>query len=142
MVDLETLTAELAKPEYQNLRDRDAAIAMNAARATVPSPGTYVTEIGVLDILGPTDGETFLAALESAQENIPTLARAVRRLRGDTGIDVGNPTLQAQLTALATANVVTQAAAAALIARGSKQVPLFDVELGSDDVRNAREAMA
>jgi len=144
-MNLEALKTELAKPEYAELSDQAAADAINAPSITVAAPGTYLTELGVLDILGTEAGEMFLAALEITQNAMPVLKRAVRRLQGELGIDVGNATVRGQLQALAAAQVITPESVAALLAHGSKQISIAESNgwgvVGDGTVRSARESM-
>jgi len=132
-MDYAALQAELASEAYAGMSNSQKLAAINAKAITVPNPGTYVTELGVIDTLGFEAGETFLSAIESAAQAMPTVARAVRWLKSTVGIDVGNPIVQAQLNALVAGSVVTAEAANALIARGSKQISRAE-QLGLGEV--------
>jgi hypothetical protein len=132
-MDYAALKTELNGEAYAGMAAAQKLAAINAKTITVPNPGTYVTELGVIDTLGVADGEAFLVAIETAAQASSTVARAVRWLKSTTGIDVGNPIVQAQLSALVTANVVTAEAANALIARGSKQISRAE-QLGFGEV--------
>jgi len=132
-MDYEALKAELATEAYDGMDAAQKIAAINSKTITVASPGTYVTELGVIDTLGVEAGETFLTAIEAASLAVPTVARAVRWLKSTTGIDVGNPIVQAQLTALSLGGVITAESAAALIARGSRQISRAE-QLGFGEV--------
>ena len=86
-----------------------------------------VGERGVLDALGPVEGEAFLAALEAitTADDLPESAQpffgAIRRgaawLKGD-GINVGSPTARDLLDLLASVGEVSAASVATLKALG------------------------
>ncbi len=101
-MDYDKLKAEIQKPAYSGKSASEIAAKLHAPELDVVV-STRVTELGVLDCLGPTDGETFLAGLESLQTqlNSPVLARAIRWLRQPSGIDVGNPHVRATMDQLA-----------------------------------------
>jgi carboxypeptidase C (cathepsin A) len=144
-MNIQTLKTEIAGESYAGKSDAEIATMLNASTVTVNAPGTYLNELGVLDVLGPTNGEAFLAAIEASQnaEGLAVLKRAVRRLQTVEGLDVGNATLQAQLQALATDTVVTQAAVNAIIAHGSKQISRAEQlgleTVGDGHVKSAKE---
>lgn len=144
-MNIEALKTELAKPEYAELTVQQVVDALNVKNITMPKPGTWATELTVLAILGPTNGEAFLAALESVAESSSVVARAIRWIRSTQGIDLGNTFTQAQLSALSDANAVPAEAVATLIAYGSKLISLAEQlglgEVGVGVVTNARLEM-
>lgn len=142
-MDIAALAAELAKSDYAGKTTAQKFAALTTPSVTVPKPGTRLAELGVLDVLGPTAGEAFLQGLEAAAQSNPTLARIVRWLRTDYGVDLGNATLQQQLLGLAQLGVVTQQSAEALVAHGSKQISIAEQNgwhgLGLGHVKSAEE---
>lgn len=105
---------------------------LNTPSVTVPNPGTRIAELGILDALGPVAGEAFLQGIEGAANTNPVLARIVRWLRTEHGVDLGNAALQGQLLALVQAGVITSDSANSLIARGSQQVGKSASLIGRD----------
>lgn len=125
-----TLIEELQKPEYASLVEaKDYAgleAVFNARNISAPKKGTFITELGVLDLLGATDGDAFLTAMENATVAFPVLARIVRWLRSEKGVDIGNPEVQQFLTTLAGANVIDTESASDLIAYGTETITLAE----------------
>ena len=112
----------------------DAALAASLATGLIHLHSRLVSERGVLEALGPVDGEAFLAALEAitSAADLPPAAQpyfgAIRRgaawLRGD-GIDVGSTTARSLLDLLASVGSVSSASVVALKALGqtSRTIP-------------------
>ena len=125
-MDIAALAAEIAKADYAGKTTVQKFAVLTTPSVIVPKPGTRLAELGVLDVLGPTEGEAFLQGLEAAAQSNSTLARIVRWLRTDYGVDLGNATIQQQLLGLAQAGAVTQQSAQALIAHGSKQISIAE----------------
>lgn len=125
-----TLVEELQKPEYASLvAAKDYAgleTLFNQRNISAAKTGTYLTELGVLDLLGAVDGDAFLKAIEDASKSQPVLVRAVRWLRSEKGIDVGSQEVQRVLAALAQGNVVDAESAAAIIAYGTESITLAE----------------
>lgn len=142
-MDIEALAEELKKPTYAGKTTAEKFAALTVPSVTVPKPNTRLAELGVLAVLGPVDGEVFLQGLEAAAEAHPTVARIVRWLRTEYGVDVGDATLQQQLLGLAQAGAVARASAQALIAYGSKQISIAEQNgwsgLGKGHVKSAEE---
>lgn len=103
------------------VKDQAIADILSVGRMQVVSH--VVTERGVLEALGPADGDAFLTALESIQvpENLPGALRphigAIRRgvawLKSD-GLDVGSGTARSLLDGLAAFTVVSAIAVSRL----------------------------
>ncbi len=91
--------------------DAGVAAALSAGRTKVAST---LGGIGtVLRALGPTDGATTLDALDAASAGNSSIKWAMVMVKAGT-LDFGDPIVQAQLDALASAGVITAAAAAGL----------------------------
>jgi hypothetical protein len=99
-----------------------------------------ITERRILSTLGVVAGASFLSALESfAATALPNehplapyhagIARAVGWLKTDDGIDIGDPTSQAMLDALAAAGVVTEESAAIVKALARVPAPLSEIDV-------------
>lgn len=120
------LAIELSNPQYADaVASRDYATleaALNAANIAAVKPDSYITELGVLSLLGPTDGQVFLAGIEAAAAAQPVLDRAIRWLRSERGIDVGNSHVRTMLGQLSVAGVVAPASANAVLAVGSRAI--------------------
>jgi len=105
--------------------------ALSLQNIPVISPGSFLTELGVLNLLGLTNGDTFLTALENASNQSTLLARAVRWLRSNTGVDVGNAQVQIMLAQMATDNIISSDSVNLIIAFGTKQISIADqLEMG------------
>lgn len=85
----------------------DAGVA-DLISATLPTVtvDTYADELSILSVLGPTDGNTALSAVEAAALSNPLLARVVRILRTDKGLNLGDPATQAMLDQLQAGGVL------------------------------------
>ena len=125
-----TLIEELNKPSYAAMVLANDYSGLEAALMTrnisEPATGTFVTELGILDLLGPTNGNVFLAGIEAASASNQVLERVIRWLRSDRGIDVGNSQVQAVLGQLVAAGVVTSESANIVIAHGTRLVSVAD----------------
>lgn len=121
-----------------------------ASDATGPKADTFLTELGIYLVLGPTDGETFLASLEAVAASSPVVKRTLSILKNgsgtgypNAGLDFGSAMVQAFLTSLAGQGAVTVAARDALIAYGSRPWSRAEVLWGegvvitADDVSKA-----
>jgi hypothetical protein len=143
MTAAEIRTAITNDPAVLALMPDTVAItaALSAGRTTLTL--TMITERRILSALGVVAGAVFLDALDAfAAATLPPehplaayhsgIRRAVGWLKTDDGIDIGDPTSQAMLDALAAAGVVTAESAA--IVKGIARVPDPLSEL---DVRRA-----
>jgi hypothetical protein len=112
--------------------DFTLAAMLNAPRTNGRKKDAFLTERGILFVLGPSAGDTFLSAIEAASQANSLLARTVRILRdlAGQGIDVGDPATQAQLDALALAGVITAESSAAVKAYGTRQWSRAEIVLG------------
>jgi hypothetical protein len=129
----------------------DAGVArmLNAPTATPGAkPGTWVTELGILDILGPEAGEAALQGLEAAAGGNPVIARVVRILKQasgignpGSGIDLGSPATRAMLAALR-GTALAEASADALLAAGGRPYSLAELTWGAGAVVRADEVSA
>lgn len=111
--------------------DGDLAAAISVGRSRLHP--RLVSERGVLEALGPIEGDVVLTALESitSADVLPESARpyygAIRRgvawLKGD-GLDMGSPTTRQMLDLLAAVGLVGAASAATLKALGTTPDPV------------------
>lgn len=120
------LAVELTAPQYADaVAAHDYAsleATLNAANIAAVKADSYITELGILSLLGPTAGQAFLAGIEAAATVQPVLDRAIRWLRSDRGIDVGNAHVRTMIGQLSVAGVVTPASANAVLAVGSRTI--------------------
>jgi len=127
---MNALITELSKPAYAAMVEANDYAGLESvltvSNISEPAVGTFVTELGILDLLGPTNGETFLAGIEAAAASMPVLNRIVRWLRSERGVDVGNTQVQTVLGQLAGAGVVTSESASIVIAHGTRLVSIAD----------------
>jgi len=129
--------------------DAGIAASLNAPTATLgPKPGTWVTELGILDILGPEAGEAALQGLEAAAGSNPVIARVVRILKQasgignpGSGIDLGSPATRAMLAALR-GTALSKASADALLAAGGRPYSLAELTWGDGVTVRADEVSA
>lgn len=152
--DYSALAAELQSPDLAGLDDEAAAAKLNADAVSLPVPGRFLAEGGVLDLLGPTAGATAIGTIEflaesdtmpdgSANTYKPLMAIVVRLLRKD-GIDFGGTTTQGMLDMLAAGGVLDPDAAAALKAHGTRTtsragaIEGWGVPVSEADVAHAR----
>lgn len=146
-----SLVEELSKESYASLvSSKDYAgieTLLNARNISKPVSGRYLTELGILDLLGPVNGEAFLAGIESnaAQVKMPVLTRVLRWLRMERGVDVGNQQIQSALFQLAAANIVSAASVNAVIAFGTQTVSIAEQQglgtVGYGAIYNALKEM-
>jgi hypothetical protein len=128
-----TLAQILARGEYatevQN-KDVDALFAtLNANTETVVA-STRVTEIAILAQLGAVAGEAFLSAIENQAGSTPILARILRWLKTDHGLDVGNSEVRGTLDSLVTANILDGTSTATVKAMAHKLTSVAIRDLG------------
>lgn len=126
------------------LKDQAIADIISVGRMRIVSH--MVTERGVLESLGPADGDAFLTALEAIQAPadlpidlrgyIGAIRRGVAWLKSD-GLDVGAGTTRALLDALAMFDVVAPAAVARLKALATQPDPVTAADV-SRAVRGPR----
>ena len=142
-----------AKVSADVLATRDTvaiAAAYNAGRVRVES--RMLSERGVLSALGPTAGDDFLAALETAASSADALPaplrgyygairRAVGWLKGD-GIDVGDAVTRTLPDALAAAGVVNAAIAATIKQLAERSDPVDEIEVRRAFWSDAGECLA
>lgn len=130
--DYPGLKAEIAKPAYQGQSDDAIVATLNAPGAAVLRPGSYLTEAGILRVLGPTTGDAALSALETASAGSSLLTRAVRILRdiAGGGLDFGLPETQGMLDSLQAQGVLVGAVVATLKEHGSSPGPSIAQTLG------------
>jgi len=121
-------------------RDGTTADLLNAPRTPGLRTGTRITELTILDLLGPQDGETFLQRLELAAVSNPVVARVLRIIKqssgqgGDAGVDIGNANVQAMLDELARSGAVSRSSVDRLIAAGTREWSRAEVLWGSGTV--------
>ena len=111
--------------------DIQIAAILSAGRVTLTPH--EMGERGILDLLGPVDGDAFLSALESitSADQLPAPLRpyygAIRRgvswLKTD-GLDVGSAATRSLLDGMAGAGIVDAAAVAAIKARAEQADPI------------------
>lgn len=97
---------------------------------------TYANELSILSILGPDDGNSALSAVESAAVSNPLLARIVRILRTDRGLNIGDPVTQAMLDQLQTAGVLQAAWVTALKSHAMIPQAISQAQVSSAWARN------
>lgn len=134
----------------QAVAARDDALAaelLNAPTDTIPKPGAWLTERGVMSVVANaalasgangadavTAAETAMQGLETVAQSNPAVARAVRWLKelaGD-GIDMGDAVNQGMIAMLQQGGALTELAAGALLAYGSQQVGIWRLNFGRD----------
>lgn len=125
-----TLRTELEKPQYAEMvanRDYEALEAiLSIKNIPVSNVSIRMNELDILDVLGPSAGDTFLSNIESAAVQIPVLNRVVRWLRSEHGLAIGKPAVQATILQLANNGLVNTSSANIIIARGTKLVSIAD----------------
>lgn len=120
--------------------DSATAALLNVGRTPGLRQGTRATELTILDLLGPQDGETFLQRLELAAVGNPVVARVLRILKqssgqgGDAGVDVGIANVQAMLQGLASSGAVSQSSVDTLVAAGTRLWSRAEVLWGAGTV--------
>lgn len=128
------LTAdEIAAIEPLLATRNDVAIAAALSEGRQKLCSHMIGERGILDTLGPVDGEAFLSALESiasadmlpeaAQPYFGALKRGVAWLKTD-GIDVGSETTRELLNVLVAAGSVSELSVKTLKALAMKDDPV------------------
>lgn len=82
--------------------DSALATALTSSLPVIPKPKTFLGERGIYDLLGVTEGETFLQTVEALAttdgEFKSTFARVDRWLKDGIGIDVGSVRTQEMLS--------------------------------------------
>lgn len=144
-----SLVEELSKEAYASLvSSKDYAgieSLLNTKSISENATGKFLTELGVLDLLGPTNGEAFLSGIEAAASQMPVLNRIVRWLRSERGVDVGNAQVQTVLLQLVAANVVSSESANTIIAFGTHSVSIAEQQglgtIGYGAIYNALKEM-
>lgn len=115
--------------------DGQLAAELSVAQPAVPKPGTYMSELSILSLLGTTAGETFLQGLEYVANGespmAPVLSRIVRWMRSPQGVDVGHAITQANLLGLAADGAISPESATAVIAYGSHRPPVTADEVSA-----------
>ncbi len=136
-----TLAAEISKPEYAGMTDRQIADAINAA--TVPVICERLIGYGtVMEALGADAGAALLDALEALSASTPAVKWAMRLLdKGD--LNVGSTAVRAQLDALCAGGVMTALQRDSLKALGEAPGPYratlgFTREVDPQDIISAR----
>lgn len=125
--------------------DALAASLLNAPTESVPKPGSWLTERGVMSVVANaalasgangavavTAAETAMQGLETAAQSNPAVSRAVRWLKelaGD-GIDMGDAVNQGMIAQLQQAGALSESAANALLAYGSRPVGIWEMMFG------------
>ena len=130
--DYAALKARLLEPDLAGLSDEEAASAL-AASVSVPVPGRYLLQAGVLSVLGLEAGVTVIEGLKAASQVNPALGYVVETLQGvgaHEGVDFGDPAVQGMLGQLAAAGVLSTDSAATLIAYGSRAVTVAETLAG------------
>lgn len=123
--DYAALRAELLKPDLAGLSDVAAAAQLETDTVTVLVPGSFLTEGGILRVLGPVEGDAALSAVEAAaQAGSSLLQRAVRILRdiAGGGLDFGDPPVRAMLDQLQAGGVLSADQVAGLKAHGQSTI--------------------
>lgn len=125
--------------------DAAAAALLNAPAHLLPKPGSWLTERGVMSVVANaaiaggatgveaiTAAETAMQGLEAAAQANPAIARAVRWLKelSGNGIDMGDLVNQGMIATLLEAQALSELAANALLAYGSRQVGVWEREYG------------
>jgi len=84
--------------------------------------GSFLNERGILRVLGNSDGDAVMTALETQSGSL--VKRAVRMLKdnGSEGIDFGIQQVHDQIDSLVTASVITQSQGEALKEYGKKMI--------------------
>lgn len=127
---------------------RDDALAsrlLNEPTERVPKSGSWLTERGVMSVVANaaiasgangadavTAAETAMQGLEAAAQANPAVSRAVRWLKelaGD-GIDMGDAVNQGMIAQLRQSGALTEQAANALLAYGSRPVGIWEMTFG------------
>lgn len=98
------INAIVANPNLKTLASvgADNAIAtyLSENASKVPKTGTWVTELGILKILGTQNGAIFCSIIHSIAAMNPAIEIIDRRLRGEVGVDIGDPDTQQGMLAL------------------------------------------
>ena len=140
------LSDELFKPQYQGLSDQAAADAVNA-KVVVVQQSVAIRDLKTYAIFGGI-WPKLLAGEKSSNPQVAGLCQSVVAWVDDpriSTVDVNLPQVQAMLTQLVGATLLTQAQAADIIAMGSKVVSWTSTvglpEIGIGLVINARKEM-
>ena len=144
---MSVLCDELSKPPYAGLTDQQAADAINAKFAVVQQSvairdlKTYAIFNGIWPRL--------LAGQLSSNQQVAGLCTSVMAWVDDpriSSVDINLPQVQAMLTQLVAATIMTQAQMADIVAMGSKQISWTSSvglpEIGIGLVINARKEIA
>lgn len=140
---IDVLRQELADdPEnrgYSSLTDAQCAVDLNDKRYTAYQE-TWVTDRTILAKLD--DGEAIMQVLESAAEQSPEIARAVKWLNpAEGGINVADPKVRQQIDGLVEAQLLTPTQGVAL--KGLADSPVSRAEvLGLGTVHHLQVAEA
>ncbi len=125
--------------------DAAAAELLNAPAHLLPKSGSWLTERGVMSVVANaaiaggatgveaiTAAETAMQGLEAAAQAHPAIARAVRWLKelSGNGIDMGDLVNQGMILSLQEGDALSELAANALLAYGSRQVGVWEKEYG------------
>lgn len=116
------LSDELILPAYSGKTLAEIEQIINEPTISTPNVGTFITELGILSLLGATEGDLFLTQLENHASQMPVLNRVIRWLRTEKGIDIGNTEVQMVLLFLAQSQIVSSQSATTLIGVGTKLI--------------------
>lgn len=147
MVNYIALKEELKKSDLADLSDVEAANKLNEdVSSTIIVPQSFLTESGILRVLGPTDGNAALSSIETAANSGNTLLQRVVRILRDIaggGLDFGNNDVRAQIDQLQLSGILTESQASKLKAYAERKVSrgeaVFGVAVTENEVRAARE---
>lgn len=141
------LSDELSKPAYSTLTDQQAADAINA-KTVVVQQSVAIRELKTYAIFQGV-WPKLLAGEKSSNPQVAGLCQSVVAWVDDpriSTVDVNLPQVQAMLTQLVGATLLTQQQAAEIIAMGSKSVSWTSTvglpEVGIGLVINARKEIA
>ena len=141
------LSDELSKPQYQGLSDQQAADAINAKTVVVLQSVAIATlkEYAIINSIWPK----LKAGLASTNAQVQALCLSVVDWVEDprmSTINVQKPEVQAMLSALVTAGILTQTQMNDIVAMSTKVVSWTSTvglpEIGIGLVRNARKEIA
>ena len=110
-----------AHPEWNELTSGEVAEAANTPSVT-RLRSQWITERRLFALFAPERAEAILQGFEAAAQVDPIAARALRWIRSENGVDVGEPASQALLDTWAAAGICTVEEAATLKALGQETV--------------------
>lgn len=129
---------------YSNMTVQEFIESLETPNRTIVIPETRITELGILEAFdNPADGEAFMQKIELVALNNDLIARIIKWVQQERGLDVGNSKTRAVLDSLVGVATITQTEVDTIKALAEKSASRAE-ELGLTHFRNkyVREAMS